>query len=324
MTRWWTQYRLRKKGLAGKPLRKKHAKGWFQTLLEGSHVVKTLIAVTGCLGTVAIMLLGQISYRDTVELYVGQPATADVFADIGFSYENREETQKLKIEASQRVPPHYSVNVDRARSCAHQISGALGIGAGEGGEAKPASPPPRGNGHARNSILMPAELDPLKKTSAPARLAQQMESFLVEVSGTGAPALLDAEQAMAKGLGGQDGERHRRALLVVLNDEIERRASAAAPRDRLLRDAVVTALLLSCERSIEYDEKLTQFVRDRAAAQVKPVITRVHPGSKIIEKGYEVTPRQVEVYSAYLARREQAEPLAARMRERWYYILGLT
>jgi len=309
----------------GKRLRKKHAQGWLKAAAERSIAVKVLIAFTACAGTVAIIIIGQIPSREGLDLYVGHPAPRDVFADIGFPYENREETQKLKQEESQKVPPHYSLSPEKLQSCARQIREALGIAVSPPEESDEIAGDERLNGDQEIlSLLKPRELEPLKGTSAPLKLVTQIEAFFTEVAGSDAQMIKDIERNSQRVDSSRDSDRHRLALLAVLNDDIEKRTSTLLPHDRRLREAVARALKFSCERSIEYDEDLTQEMRERAVLRVRPVIVNVQPGSKIVEKGYELTPRQADMYTAYIARREQAEPLAMKMRERLYYTLGLT
>jgi putative nucleotidyltransferase with HDIG domain len=95
-------------------------------------------------------------------------------------------------------------------------------------------------------------------------------------------------------------------------------------RDRRVREAAETVLRTICSRSVDYDNKLTNLVKEKAAARIRPVIGVVQPGSKIIEKGIEVTPLQMEKYSAYLTLQEALYPPVLRLQERLYHILGLT
>ncbi len=324
--RFLTGYKLRKFGLAGKKLRKEHPKGWLHDLIEKSHFVKGVIAVSSCVGVVAIILLGSESQREALDLYAGQPAPRDVFADIGFSYRNEEDTKKLRMEASQKVPPQYSFSPDKLSGCTRQLRELLGIVGEEAEEEKAKHVADEKEGkreYGRASLLKPREVEPLKQAPNPERLAAQMELLLTSLSGHDAQVLRNAARGGELMGGSQDAERQRSALLKSARDEVEKWATGMLPRDRRMREAVVSVLNLACERSLEYDEVLTQRVKERVAARIKPVVTFVQPGRKIIERGYEITPQQMDMYSAYLARREQIEPMAMKMRERLYYTFGL-
>ena len=324
--RFLTGYKLRKQGLAGKKLRKEHPKGWLHDVIERSHFVKGLIAVSSCAGVVAIILLGRESHREALDLYAGQPAPRDVFTDIGFSYRNEEQTTKLRMEASQKVSPQYSFSPEKLRECTRLLRELLGVVGEEGGEEKVKRAAGEKEGkseYGRTSLLKPREVEPLKQAPDPAGLAAQMESFLTSLGGHDAQILRNASRGGELMGGSQDAERQQTALLKGARDEVDKWAAGIFPRDRRMKEAVGSVLNLACERSIEYDEVLTQRVKERVAARIKPVITFVQPGRKIIEKGYEITPQQMDMNSAYLARREQIEPMAMRMREHLYYTLGL-
>ena len=325
--RFLTRYRLRKQGLTGKKLRKERPEGWMHNIMERSHFVKGLIAVSSCAGVVVIILLGRELHREALDLYVGQPAPRDVFADIGFSYRNEEATGRLRMEASQKVSPQYNFSPEKLKECARQFRESLGAMGEEHAvqRAKRTTVEKNGKGgYGQASPLKPRELEPLKQAPDPAGLTVKMESFLASLGGHDAQVLREAARGGEWTGGSQDGERQRSALLKTAREGIEKWAAGVFPQDRRMRTAAGNVLSLACERSIEYDEVLTQRVKDRVAARITPVITFVQPGKKIIEKGYEVTPQQMAVYSAYLARREQVEPVAMRMRGQLYYALGLT
>ena len=325
--RFLTRYSLRKQGLTGKKLRKEHPRGGMHGVLEGSHFVKGLIAVSSCAGVVAIVLLGRESHREALDLYVGQPAPRDVFADIGFSYGDGEATGRLRMEASQKVPPQYGFSTEKLKECARQFRDTLGAATEEQAVERAKRPTVEKSGkgeYGHASPLKARDLESLKQAPDPARLAAQMGSSLIVLGGHDAQVIRDVARGGEWTEGSQDGERQRSALLRAAREEIEKWAVGVFPRDRRMREAAGNALTLACEWSIDYDEVLTQRVKDMVAARIKPVITLVQPGRKIIEKGYEVTPQQMDIYSAYLARREQVEPVAQRMRERLYYTLGLT
>jgi len=318
------KYRLRKRWSAGKT-RKKHAEGWFRAVMERSHAVKALIAVSGCAGTVGIILIGQVRSQEGMDLYVGQPAPRDVFADMGFAYENREETQKLKQETAQKVFPHYSLSPDKLKQAGRQIREALGFAveapdaSAAGGAEKMPEPE-----QVKAPIFKPSELDPLKNTSTPGKLAAEMEAFLNQLGGKDAQVIKDADKNAQSIESSKGSDRYRLALQNAAGSEIGKWTSGKFPRDRRMREAVADALNIAADRSIEYDEDLTQAMREKASAKVQPVISRVQAGGKIVEKGYELTPRQMDMYKAYIAQREEVEPPAVKMRERLYYILGLT
>lgn len=319
----WARYKLKRQWTGGQRPRKKHPAGWIRAAMERSTVVRAFIAISACVGTVCAIVIGQVSPRETLDLYAGQPASSDVFADVGFSCENKEETQKLRQELSQKVPPHYILSPVKLMACAKQIKETLGIAAGD--REKHAAPVEKVADAVNGKNLLTAqELEPLKSTSAPVRLASQMESFLREMGGAASPIIKDTEQDLQRPKASGDSERHKVALLGAADAVIEQRAGAIFPRDRRMRDAVAQVLKLACRRSMEYDEELTQAMRERVIARVKPVVIRVQPGSKIIEKGNEVTARQMDMYAAYLAAREQSQPLPVKMREHLYYVLGLT
>jgi cyclic-di-AMP phosphodiesterase PgpH len=325
--RFLTRYSLRKQGLTGKKLRKEHPRGWMHGVLEGSHFVKGLIAASSCAGVVAIVLLGRESHREALDLYVGQPAPRDVFADTGFSYGDGEATGRLRMEASQKVAPQYGFSTEKLKECARQFRDTLGAATEEQAVERAKRPTVEKSGkgeYGHASPLKARDFELLKQAPDPARLAAQMGSSLVVLGGHDAQVIRDVARGGEWTGGSQDGERQRSALLKAAREEIEKWAVGVFPRDRRMREAAGNALTLACEWSIEYDEVLTQRVKDRVAARIKPVITLVQPGRKIIEKGYEVTPQQMDIYSAYLARREQVEPVAQRMREHLYYTLGLT
>ena len=121
----WTRYRLKRQGLAGGKLRKKLREGPLRSAIEAGYFAKALIAVTSCAGCVWIIAMGQTPSRETIDLFVGQPAPKDVFSDIGFSYENREETEHLKREAAQKVLPQYSFSSARLRECAQGLAESI-------------------------------------------------------------------------------------------------------------------------------------------------------------------------------------------------------
>lgn len=316
-----TRHKIGKQGLVGKKPRRERVHGALREAMEKSRFVKGLIAISGCIGVVAVILAGRESHREVLDLYVGQPAPRDVFADIGFSYKNNEETTKLRMEASQKVAPQYSFSPDKLKECARQLTELLGA-IDEGAEEEKTESVAGEKG--RPSLLKLREMEPLKEAPDPGRFAGQLESFLVSLGGPDAQVVREATRGEAPADGSQDAERQRKALLKAARETIDKCAASAFPRDRRMRDAVGSVLMLVCERSIEYDEALTQRVRDRYAARIKPVVSVVQPGRKLIERGYEITPQQMDMYSAYLARCEQIEPTANRLREHLYYTLGLT
>lgn len=311
----------------GKRPGKERSTGSFHEVMERSHFVKGLIAISSCVGVVAIVLLGRESHREVLDLYVGQPAPRDVFADIGFSYKNNEETAKLRMEASQKAAPQYSFSPDKLKECARQLRELLGvIDEGDGEEETESAPVKKESkgANGRPSLLKSREMEPLKEAPHSGQFADQLESFIVSLGGPDAQVIRDASRGEEAAGGPQDAERQRKALLKTSHETIDKWAAGVFPRDRRMKDAVVNVLVLVCERSVEYDEALTQRVRDRFAAKIKPVVSLVQPGRKIIERGYEITPQQMDMYSAYLARCEQIEPLAIKLREHLYYTLGLT
>ncbi|MEI6634899.1 MAG: HDIG domain-containing metalloprotein, partial [Chlamydiota bacterium] len=141
--------------------------------------------------------------------------------------------------------------------------------------------------------------------------------------GSESTILQEAGRLAAAGDASPDRDRHREALREAARAAAERWAAVAFPRDSRRRDAAAGLIYACCDRSISYDEKLTQGVRDREATGVKPVVSRVQAGSKIVEKGYEVTAGQMDLYAAYLASQAVAEPVPAKMRQQLYDILGL-
>ncbi len=311
----------------GKKPRKERSPGAFHEAIERSRFVKGLIAVSSCIGVVTIILLGRESHREVLDLYVGQPAPRDVFADIGFSYKNNEETTKLRMEASQKVSPQYSFSPDKLKECARQLRELLGVIEERGGEAeikKTAGGKESKGTNGRPSLLKSREMEPLKEAPEPGQLAGKLESFLVSLGGPDAQVIYEATRGEEPSGGAQDAERQRKALLKAAREMVDKWAVSVFPRDRRMKDAVGNVLMLVCERSIEYDEALTQRVRERYAAKIKPVVSLVQPGRKIVERGYEITPQQMDMYSAYLARCEQIEPMAMKLREHLYYTLGLT
>ncbi|MEJ2745751.1 MAG: HDIG domain-containing protein, partial [bacterium] len=303
------------------------SKGVFREAVERSRFVKGLIAISSCIGIVAIILPGRESHREVLDLYVGQPAPRDVFADIGFSYKNNEETTKLRMEASQKVSPQYSFSHDKLEECARQLRESLGViddgGVEEKAEGTADAMESKGR-DGQQALLKSGEMEPLKEAPEPGQFAGQLESFLDSLGGPDAQVIRDAARGEAPADGTQDAERQRKARLNTAREAIDKWATGMFPRDRRMKDAVQNVLVLACERSIEYDEALTQRVRDRFAAKIKPVVSVVQPGRKIIERGYEITPQQMDMYSAYLARCEQIEPVAVKLREHLYYTLGLT
>lgn len=321
-----TRHKIGKDGLVGKRPRKERAQGSFHEAVEKSRFVKGLIAVSSCIGVVAIILIGRESHREALDLYVGQPAPRDVFADVGFSYKNNEETAKLRMEAAQKVPPQYSFSPAKLKECARQLRELLGAVDEESGEDRMEDAAGGNDGKGadvRPSLLKSREIEPLKEAPSPEKLAGQLESCLVSMGGPDAHVVREAARGDESSGGAQDAERQRKALLKTAREMIDAWAAGGFPRDRRMKDAVGNVLNLACERSVEYDEALTQRVRDRFAARIKPVVSVVQPGRKIIERGYEITPQQMDMHSAYVARCEQIEPTAMKLREQLYYTLGL-
>jgi putative nucleotidyltransferase with HDIG domain len=322
-----TRHKIGKRGVLVRKPGKERAQGVFREAVERSHFVKGLIAVGSCIGVVAIILIGRESHREVLDLYVGQPAPRDVFADIGFSYKDNEETAKLRLEASQKVAPQYSFSPEKLKECARQLRELLGVidegGVEEEVEGTAITKGGKG-GNGRPALLKLGEMEPLKEAPEPGQFMSRLEAFLVSLSGPDAQVVRDAARSDVTADGSQDAERQRKALLKTAREAIDKWTAGVFPSDRRLKDAARNVLVLVCERSVEYDEALTQRVRDRFAARIKPVISLVQPGRKIIERGYEITPQQMDMYSAYLDRCEQIEPVAAKLRENLYYTLGLT
>lgn len=319
----WTRYRLRRQGVTGGKLRKKFRAGPFRSVLETGSLAKALIAATSCAGCVSIIVMGQAPSRETIDLFVGQPAPKDVFADIGFTYENREETERLKREAAQKVLPHYSFSPVQLRECAQDLAesirGAAALRAVKGRAAvKPAAQATPAPG-----VFDAREIEYIARSPDPERCAVEIEGVLLSLGGSESEILKDAERLAAAGEAPGGRERHRDALRAIARAAAERWADIELSRDRRARDAAV-ALLDDCfGRSIAYDDKLTQQMRDSAARRVTPVVSRVQVGAKIIERGYEVTPGQMDLYSAYLAGQAVAEPVPAKRLQHLYDILGL-
>ncbi len=326
--RFWTKYKLKKQGMTGLKLRKSTEEGWFYKALEKSRFVKAIIGITGCVGVVCIILLGQVTYREKLDLYVGQPAPNDVFADISFSFENKEETEKLGREAAEKVLPRYSFSAEKLGECEQVIGEIFAMKAEAPEKEGTAEPLAVAGKEGLKSSISVADLDPrsvevLKSAAEPAEAQKWIKTFFSYMAGPGAPSLEEVEIEVEGIEAGQNGERYRTALINVGRKKVEKWAAEAFPRDRRLREAVVKLLIFSCERSADYDEKLTAQVKEKEASQIKPVIGVVQPGSKFIEKGYEVTPQQMEIYSAYLASREALNPPMLKMQQRLYRILGL-
>ena len=318
----WKRYRLRRQGVTGGVLRRRFHAGPLRTSLEKGRFAKASIAIASVAGCVWIIVIGQAPSRETIDLFVGQPAPKDVFADVSFVYENREETGRLRNEAAQKVLPHYSFSPAQLRECAQglaeSIRGAAAAHAATTPVSKPHAPAP-----GAEAGFDAREIELLGSAADPDRIATEMEAVLVSFGGPEATILNDASRIAAAGGGAQERERHREALREAARAAAERWAAVAFPRDRRSRDAAVGLLYACCERSVSYDEMLTQRERDRTAARIAPVVSRIQAGSKIIEKGYEVTTGQMDLYAAYLKGQAEAEPAQAKMRQRLYDILGL-
>lgn len=325
--RFWTKYKLKRQGLTGKKSRKKNAEGRFRGALEKSGFVKALIGVSTCVGIIGIILIGQEPSRETIDLYVGQPAPVDVFADTGFSYTNMEETEKLRREAAEKVLPRYSFSKDKLTDYALEIEEFLvPLGKGEvkdtEGERGQTAKAERG-GRPVITEMDPRDLEVLRKAKKPGELAEKIRSFLLSLAGPEAPKMDEVERSAAQAGADKAGERYRLALITVAEERMSEWIPLSLPRDRGLRESVENIVRVFCSRSIDYDEELTGGIKAVAEARIKSVVSIVQPGRKIIEKGYEVTPQQMEVYSAYISRREALSPAPMKMRQRLYYILGL-
>jgi putative nucleotidyltransferase with HDIG domain len=327
--RFWTKYKLKKQGVAGKKLRKNVEQGRLYKVLERSRFIRGIIGVSTCVGVIVIILLGNAPYREKMDLYVGQPAPDDVFADISFKFENGEETEKLRREAEAKVLPRYSFSPERLNECARIIDEIFMSVGKEGGEtASVASVAPVGQ-EGLERLISIADLDPhnveiLREADEPAKLQKEMLSFVAYLAGPGAPSMEEVGQEAQRISTAQNGDRYRSALLSVARDKTKKWATDAIPRDRRLREAAMETLNYFFRRSADYDEALTAMVKKEKGSQIKPVISVVQPGSKIIEKGYEITPQQMEVYSAYLTKREELHPPFMRMQKRLYHVLGLS
>ncbi|MDD5556898.1 MAG: HDIG domain-containing protein [bacterium] len=309
--------RTAKSGGGGKRPRRQAAAGRLRTFLEQSRAVKGLITAATCAGIVAIVAMGRTPHRELVDLYVGQPASRDIFADIEFTYVNRGQTERLRGEAAQKVLPRYAFSAARLADYARTVRELLGLAeAAEAVEAAAKGDTPR------PPILSAKDLEPIRGLPDPAGLAAQMESLLAELAGPRAAAA--AERTLSEGRGAPGVEPHLAALLKAAQEQVDRWANERFPRDRRARDAAAAVLRTCAEAAVEYDEATTRRLKEEAAARVRPVVTRVLPGKKIVDRGYEVTPEQMDAYLAYITRREQEEPAVVKMRERLSYLLGLT
>ncbi|HOE27614.1 MAG: HDIG domain-containing protein [Candidatus Aureabacteria bacterium] len=318
-----TWYRLRRQGVAGGRLRKKFRAGPLRTAFEKGPLVKTLIAAASFAGCVWIVSMGQAPSRETIDLFVGQPAPKDVFADSGFVYENREQTERLRREAAQKVLPFYSFSAVQLRECAQGLAESIRAADAARKNRTPVAKPPGAAVTEAEAGFDAHAVELLGTAAEPERIATQMEELLATFGGPEATIVADAARIAAAGGEAPERERHREALREAARAAAERWAAVVFPRDRRSRDAAVGLLYACCERSITYDETLTQRERDRAAERIAPVISRVQAGSKIIERGYEVTAGQMELYAAYLQSRAEAEPGPTKMRQQLYDILGL-
>ncbi len=319
----WARYRMRMRGMAGGKQRRRLAPGPLRSAMERGRLAKALIAVTSCAGCVWIIVMGQTPSRETIDLFVGQPAPKDVFAEAGFSYENREETERLKREAAQKVLPHYSFSEEKLRECSAGLAASIreAVAArSAGGKAQDGTKAPAESPHA---VFDAREVEVIARSPDPDRIAEKIKEILLSLGGEGSSVLRAAEPLASPDAAAGGRERHRAALLAAARAEAERWAAIEFPRARRSREAVVSLLGECCDRSISYDEGLTQGVRNRAAGMIRPAVSRVLAGAKLIGRGEEVTPGQMDRYVAYCAQRALAEPFPVKMQQRLYDILGL-
>jgi len=309
--------------------RRRHDAGSIGDLLEKSVFLKLPLGVACAVAIVAIMCSGKVIYRQESEFYEGQPAQADVIVDIDYDYVDSEKTDEIRQRASGAVLPVFRLDTK------HLDDGRKGV---------------------EDLFAMIDEVSQDKELSSGLMVDRIIEGSAIELSRDDAETLLKTwkRDRMFKAMTAvierlraipiiRSGDRAILGERIILIDgegaESEVGASGVAGAgdiDALLetlvkedapgwargREVCFNVVKSIAGANMTFDQAETEVRRSMARDAVVVPPTLVKKGKKIIERGNEVTAKDLYVLKAYHdALRER---FARKLEKRWFYIAGVS
>ncbi len=279
--------KLRRRGLSIGIKRKTGEKPGFLSYFEVSPISRAGTGIAFVALAVLIIWSGGYYYRP--RLTVGEKAVQDVYASAEFTFRDDEKTESLRQQAAQRIPTVYKLVERRVAEDLDEVIARVSKAA----QAKdPASAadllkkvnellPSLGADEVRRLIVMPNATQVLAKLKQIILSASRYRITPVKV-------LYPSEET---GVEVRSGDEVRTALRDRINKEFS--ASVKEEMSWLLR---VIAYHFTSDLTPKYRQEDTDAVRKLQASARKSVpeqLTTVPEGTRIIERGKEITPRKV-------------------------------
>lgn len=306
--------------------RANHESGRVMTAIETGVIFKIMLGLLFSIAVVAIMCFGKVIYREEASFFEGQPAHVDVIVDFDFEYVDKEKTDEVKQRAAAAVFPVFRFDAKRFEEGKKELGElfALMDEVSRDRELPTAGMVDRIK-EGSTVELTGEEVAALLRIRNRERLQQSIVAVLDTLKST--PALRSAEREVvgeAITVIDPDGdERVVEATLLVEEDGLPQliETLVKAEVSGAGQDISLDAVRSIAGPNLIFDPKETELRRFTAREAVAMPPTQVKKGKKIIERGNEVTAKDLYILKAY--QEEMRKRFSQMFEEKWMYITGV-
>jgi putative nucleotidyltransferase with HDIG domain len=288
LSRIFKRRKLKKRGLSAGVKRKTGETRRFVSYFEGSRLPRLITGVAFVVLAVLIIWAGGYYYWP--RLTVGQRAMEDVYASIDFTFRDDEKTFLLRQEAAQKIPQVYTLDDTRVAADLDKLIGLL---------RTPGKPENDSSGKAdlfesvSNLLNLrdSEEIRDLIATENAASLLEKLKPIVLKACRyriAPEPVRLSAEQAGIEVRSVSDVQR-------LLRDSIQSAfpAPVNTATTRLLEHIADYFTNVFEGKYSSKDPETLKKLQAAAMKSVVPQFTSVQKGTKIIERGEEISPRHI-------------------------------
>lgn len=303
--------------------------GRIKGALETGVLIKLALGILCAAAVVAIMCSGKVIYRQESEFYEGQPAFADVIVDIDYEYVDKDKTEEIRQRAAGAVLPVFQLDAklfDAGRKAVEHLFALLDRVSKEKDLSSDILAEKIQDGSTIR--LSREDAGAMLKSWKRERLLKTITAVMGRLGTT--PILRSGDRAILRDrislVDGDGDEREVGASGVVGEDElaplIEAMVKKEDPGWARAREICFNVVSAVAGPNMTFDQAETERRRSRARDAVVVPPTLVKKGKKIIERGNEVTAKDLYVLKVY--RDALRERFARMFEKRWFYIAGVS
>ena len=264
---------------------------------------------------VVFLLAGQRCAPDVPPFVAGQPAPEDIRAPFDITFVDEQLTEERRRQAREEVLEVWAHNHERGSNVAAQLASLFEEGRATLDQAPPSAPAVAG---ALTAPMPPGALEVLEQRRFDVELERELTSLLtrllsqrVVVSKT----LLErkAGVVLIKRPGGAREQVSDFSTFVDLNQvreelrrELIQRLDLPAKEERALGDLLESFV----DATVHLEQETTDRERQRAAHDVRPMLTRITQGETLVRQGATVTAATIDMIES--ATRAAHPPLSTR------------